>query len=89
MDFINLPIDVIATFNSIGIIKPLHFRMEDENHILKTLTISEVLSQKEEKYAANPMISYICKINLCEEMKFCEIKYNIITHRWKLSQISN
>lgn len=89
MDFINLPIDAIAAFNSIGIMKPLYFRMEDDHHIIKTLTVREVLSQKEEKYAATPMISYLCKVELADEEKLCELKFNIITHRWKLYQITN
>ena len=37
-----IPIDVIATFNTLGKIKPNYIRLEDEEHQLRTFRVEQV-----------------------------------------------
>ena len=47
---LHMPVDVIATFNVQGKIKPNYIRLEDENHLLHTYKIENIIFSKEEKY---------------------------------------
>ena len=53
-----MPVDVIATFNVEGKIKPNYIRLEDENHTLHTYKIENVVFTKEEKYAGIPVLLF-------------------------------
>ncbi len=85
MEYINLPIDAIATFNTIGDIRPLYFRIEDENRSLNTFQIQEILYQKSEKLAGIPTITFVCNVIMKNQKTLCELKFNLLTKRWKLS----
>lgn len=81
----NMPVDVIATFNVQGKIKPNYIRLEDDNHALQTYKIESIVFSREEKYAGMPAILYCCNIireNGC--MQMIHIKYHVKTHQWVL-----
>lgn len=79
---LNMPVDVIATFNVQGKIKPNYIRLEDENHALQTYKIENIIFSREEKYAGMPAILYCCNIirDGCTHM--IHIKYHVKTHQW-------
>lgn len=76
------PVDVIATFNVQGKIKPNYIRLEDENHALRTYKIEEVVFCREEKYAGVPVLFYCCNIAHGDCLQMINIKYHIKTHQW-------
>lgn len=78
---------MIAWFNVEGVIMPLKFRLETENHLLKTIKIEEILYHKEEKIAGNLIRTYACTIQLNGIIKPCEIKYELDTCKWLLFKV--
>ena len=80
----HMPVDVVATFNVQGKIKPNYIRLEDEAHSLQTYKIESILFSREEKYAGIPVLLFCCNIirNDCTQM--IKIKYHIKTHQWVL-----
>ena len=82
----HMPVDVIATFNVQGNIKPNYIRLEDENHALKTYKIENIVYSREEKYAGIPVLLFCCNIMLGDSMQMINIKYHIKTHQWVLIQ---
>lgn len=82
----HMPVDVIATFNVQGNIKPNYIRLEDENHTLQTYKIESIVYSREEKYAGIPVMLFCCNINLGNRIQTIKIKYHINTHQWVLVQ---
>lgn len=80
----NFPVDVIATFNTVGKIKPNYIRLEDDEHSLHTYKIEWVEYTKEEKYAGIRMISFLCSINVDGCKKNIKLSYIIDTNKWLL-----
>lgn len=80
----NMPVDVIATFNVQGKIKPNYIRLEDEDHALQTYKIEEILFSREEKYSGIPVLLFCCNIKRGECLQKINIKYHIKTHQWVL-----
>lgn len=78
----HIPIDVIATFNTLGKIKPNYIRIEDEKHALQTLKVESVESVKEEKYGGMVAEVFVCNVKIENCMKQIRIKYHIQTHQW-------
>jgi hypothetical protein len=81
-----MPVDVIATFNVQGNIKPNFIRLEDDNHTLQTYKIESIVYSREEKYAGIPVLFFCCNIMLRDSMQMINIKYHIKTHQWVLVQ---
>lgn len=77
-----MPVDVVATFNVEGRIKPNYIRLEDEFHTLHTYRIENILYSREEKYGGIPVILFCCNILREECMQIIHIKYHINTHQW-------
>lgn len=82
----HMPVDVIATFNVQGKIKPNYIRLEDENHALQTYKIENIVFSREEKYAGVPVLFFCCNIMLGDNMQMINIKFHIKTHQWVLVQ---
>jgi len=80
----HMPVDVIATFNVQGGIKPNYIRLEDESHILQTYKIESIVFSREEKYAGIPVLLFCCNIQQGDCMLMINIKYHIKTHQWVL-----
>lgn len=81
---IHLPVDVVATFNVQGKIKPNFIRLEDENHVLQTYKIENIVFSREEKYAGIPVILFCCNIMRGDCMQLIQIKYHVKSHQWVL-----
>lgn len=80
----HMPVDVIATFNVQGKIKPNYIRLEDESHALQTYKIENIVFSREEKYAGVPVMLFCCNIRQGDCMQMINIKYHIGTHQWVL-----
>lgn len=80
----HIPIDVIATFNTLGKIKPNYIRIEDDTHALQTLKVESIASSKEEKYGGMTAEVFDCNVRIQDCMKLIRIKYHVMTHQWVL-----
>jgi hypothetical protein len=82
---LHMPVDVIATFNVQGKIKPNYIRLEDEDHVLHTYKIENIVFSREEKYAGVPVILFCCNILRGGIMQTIHIKYHVKSHQWVLA----
>jgi hypothetical protein len=81
----HMPVDVIATFNVQGKIKPNFIRLEDEDHTLHTYKIESVVFCKEENFAGVQALVFCCNIVQDNCLQMINIKYHIKTHQWVLA----
>ncbi len=80
----HMPVDVVATFNVQGKIKPNYIRLEDEDHALQTYKIEDIVFSKEENFAGIPVMVFCCNIRRGDCLQLVHIKYHIKTHQWVL-----
>jgi hypothetical protein len=85
----HMPVDVNATFNVQGKIKPVYIRLEDEEHVLQTYKIESIVFSREEKYAGVEALLYCCNIRVGDCMQMINIKYHIKTHQWILANAND
>lgn len=78
------PIDVICVCSANGEIRPLRFRMEDEDHQLLCVDIDEIISNKEIQYAGIEAHIYLCRATVRDRQWLVELKYTIRSHSWCL-----
>lgn len=83
----NIPVDVIATFNVEGKMKPDYIRLEDEEHMLHTYKIDSVEYTKEEAYAGINRICFVCQIIVDDCIRRIKLYYFLETHKWTLFRL--
>ena len=78
----NQPIDVISMCSADGKIHPLRFRMEDGEHRLLRIDITEVISSKSVQYVGVEAQIFLCRADVSGKEWLFELKYTIRTHSW-------
>ena len=78
------PIDVISVCSADGNIRPLRFRMENEEHQLIRVDIDEVISVKQVQYIGIEAYVFLCRATMQQRRWLFELKYTIRTHMWCL-----
>ena len=83
MKVVSKSIDVIALFEKDGGVKPLRFRIsEDEEE--KVIKINRVVNREIEKLAGNVMEKFVCIASVNGVERIFEIKYELLTKKWIL-----
>lgn len=83
----NIPVDVVAIFNTQGNIKPTFIRVENEDHSLSTYKVEKIQLWKEEKYTGIYNIVYVCDVLVDKMLKQVKLSYNLQSHKWVLYQL--
>lgn len=83
----NDPIDVISLCDSEGTIKPLRFRLKDENEQPLRVDIDEVVSIKPITIVGIEAQIFLCRCTIRERTRMFELKYTIRSHCWSLCRV--
>lgn len=83
MIMLNKEIEVIAVYTKDGI-RPLKFRIEDEDQQWKVYKIDKVLFRKKEVINKTAHIIVRCQGNVDEIMKQYELKFDVANTKWSL-----
>lgn len=78
------PVDVISICSAGGEIRPLRFRMEDEDHELLRVDIEEVISSKWIQYVGIEAQIFLCQATVRGKKTLFELRYTIRSHSWCL-----
>ena len=84
MDGNMCPVDVISMCSANGDIRPLRFRMEDEDHQLLRVDIDEVVSSKLIQYVGIEAHIFLCRATVRGKSTLFELRYTIRSHNWCL-----
>lgn len=87
MDAMNIPIQMISVCDCDGRIRPIRFRFEDPDHCMRTVSIQEVVSEKEIQYVGIEAFAYVCRACMEGMQKMYELRYTVRTHKWVLFNI--
>lgn len=86
-DKVNIPVQLVSVFSTLGDITPRWFRYEEEDHGIVKVDISEIVSVKEINFVGIKMLQYLCKAKINEQNRMFELRYEITTHRWTFYQM--
>lgn len=78
------PVDVICVYSANGDIRPLRFRMEDEEHQLLRVDIDEIISCRQVQYVGIEAHIFLCRATVQGKKTLFELKYTIRSHSWCL-----
>ena len=87
MKVVSKSIDVIACFEKDGGVKPLRFRIsedEEEKVIKINRVVNRVVNREIEKLAGNVMEKFVCIASVNGVERIFEIKYELLTKKWIL-----
>ena len=84
MDSNICPVDVISICSADGQIRPLRFRMEDEEHRLLRVDIDEIINCRQIQYVGIEAQIFLCKAFVKGKPWLFELKYTIRSHCWCL-----
>lgn len=77
-------VDINATFNTLGDIKPIYIRLENERHELETYKIQRITNEKCEKYSGINSFLFCCIVQIDNIEKEIKIRYYLDSHKWVL-----
>lgn len=78
------PVDVISICSAGGEIRPLRFRMEDEEHQLIRIDIEEIVSSRQIQYVGIEAQIFLCRAFVKGRSALFELRYTIRSHSWCL-----
>lgn len=78
------PVDMISMCSANGDIRPLRFRMEDEDHQLLRIDIDEIISSKPIQYVGIEAQIFLCRATVKGKRTLFELRYTIRSHSWCL-----
>lgn len=80
----NTPVDVISVCSAEGEIRPLRFRIEQEDHSLIRVDITEIISSRQIPYVGVEAQIFLCRAVVDGTQWLFELKYTIRSHCWSL-----
>jgi hypothetical protein len=80
-------IQVIAHFNTQGIIKPLRFKYTDQDGSEKVIKVDKVIDTTTEKLCGNLALIFDCQSVIDGVEKVYQLKYFVMEMRWLLWKI--
>ena len=78
------PVDVISMCSASGEIRPLRFRMEDEEHRLLRIDIEEIISSRPIQYVGIEALIFLCRATVNGKRTLFELRYTVRSHNWCL-----
>ena len=79
-----LPVDVICMCDANGDIRPLRFRITDEEQQVLRIDIDKVISTRSVQYVGIEATIFLCQATVGQQQWVFELKYTIRSHRWCL-----
>lgn len=87
MKVVAKPIEVVSYTDDKGDLRPLRFRIQNEDQTTKVIKIDKVITKETEKLAGNYMLVFKCQSLIDNIQRIFEIKYELQTCKWMLFKI--
>lgn len=84
MKVVAKPVEIISYTDNSGNLKPLRFRIIQDDETLETISVDRIIRKTSEKFAGNQMIVFTCQSLINNKARVYEIKYELNTCKWIL-----
>lgn len=78
------PVDVIAMHSADGKMRPIRFRIENEQQECLRVDIDEIIKTTEIGYVGAEAMIFLCRVKMGRNHKILELKYKFRNHSWYL-----
>lgn len=78
------PVDVIAMHSADGKMRPIRFRIENEEQEHLRVDIEEVIKATEISYVGAEATVFVCRVKVGNKSCIVELKYRLRNHSWYL-----
>jgi len=86
MKVVAKPIEVVAWFNEKGGIRPLKFKIREQEEF-SVIKVDRMVHTHLEKFVGNPMQVFDCQSTIDGEVRTYQLKYELATNQWILFKI--
>ena len=76
------PVDVICMCSANGDIRPLRFRITDEEKCVRRIDIEKIISIRSVQYVGIEATIFLCRSTVEQQQWVFELRYTIRTHSW-------
>ena len=83
---VNIPVQMYCVVDTTGRISPCKFRLETEEHEIKTVMVQEIVSRDEKKYVGIREMQFVCRVLIGDMTKYLELRLNIDSQKWRIFQ---
>jgi hypothetical protein len=87
MKILAQPIEMISYTDNKGDVRPLRFRLVNEDESVKVIKIDKVIVKETEKLAGNNMLVFKCQSLIDNVERLFELKYELSTCKWMLFKV--
>ena len=84
---VNIPIQMICAVDTTGLITPIRFRFESEDHLIKAVSIENTISRDEKVYVGIREKQFICTVIMGNRKRILDIRYHVESQKWRIFQI--
>ena len=81
----NKPIEVIATHDEEGHVRPYRFRLETDESSKLTFQVSRIIDKREEKRMGTTYLIFICRVD--HASKDFELKFDKMNCKWYMGKL--
>ncbi|MCT4687917.1 MULTISPECIES: hypothetical protein [Vallitalea] len=81
------PIEMKSVTDVNGTIRPLRFRITDQEERLHTVNVLSIYSVEQSRIAGEKKRIYTCEIQIRDKVRICELRYNLDTTTWELYKV--
>lgn len=86
MKVIAKPIQMVASFDDKGLVRPIKFRWQHrgENRVIQ---VDQIIAQQSQRIAGTPMILFDCHSTIEDQLIYYQLKYDVTANTWILFKI--
>jgi hypothetical protein len=84
MKIVDKPVQVVATTDRAGIVKPLCFFITDDSEVLEVINVERLVRRDKEKIGGDYVYTFTCEIIKDNMKMLCDLRLNLSTEEWSL-----
>lgn len=86
MKVIAKPIQMVASFDDRGAVRPIKFRWNHDG-VNQVIQVDQILCQQAQKIAGTPMLLFDCHSVVEDQLVYYQLKYDVTANTWILFKI--
>ena len=83
---VSIPVQMLAITDRDGRVTPLWFRFETEEHTIEKIAVERVISRDESNSVGIRESKFICSVVISGTRHLIELRYHLLTRRWRIFQ---
>ena len=83
---VSIPVQMLSLTNRDGVVTPIWFKLETEDHTIEKIAVEKVISRDESNSVGIRESKFICSVVISGTRHLIELRYHLLTRRWRIFQ---